>query len=426
MTQTTHTVLDNGLTVYLKENHSAPIVSQWVWYRVGSRNETPGKTGISHWCEHMQFKGTPRFPAGALDKAISRTGGTWNAFTSMDFTAFFETLPADALDLAIDLESDRMINSQYLPEEVESERTVVISELDGGENEPMTRLSKAMNRAAFARHPYGNEVIGTREDLRGITRDELYNYYRTHYLPNNAVLAIAGDFDTQEVLKKVSEKYGQIRPGTIPACAVLPEGEIPESKTIRETGERNVPILKLAWRAPQGNSPDIYALHIFDSILSGAEPFGVFGNNSLSGRTSRLYRALVQNGYASNFGGGYMTTIDPYLYTQTAFSAAGKAPEEVMAVIDAEIADIARNAVTEEEIRKAVKQAKALMAYSDENIANQAYWLGYASMFASPEWYDGFIAEIEKVTPDDVRRIAQTYFRPDHRIIGIYEVQEAL
>src|SRR5512135_3055691 len=150
----TRKTLANGLTIQLKEIHTAPIISHWVWYRVGSRNETPGITGISHWVEHMQFKGTPKFPASLLDKAIARDGGFWNAMTYLDWTAYYETMPADKIDLALRLESDRMVNSTYEPQEVESERTVIISELEGNENEPLFRLGEAVQNAAFKVHAY--------------------------------------------------------------------------------------------------------------------------------------------------------------------------------------------------------------------------------------------------------------------------------
>ena len=169
MDPVTKIILDNGLTVHLKEIHSAPIISHWIWYRVGSRNETPGKTGLSHWVEHMQFKGTPTFPATILDKSIAREGGVWNAFTHLDWTTYFETLPADRIELALRLEADRMFNSLFETEEVESERTVILSEREGSENEPLFRLGEAVQLAAFNTHPYGHEVIGFREDLLKIT-----------------------------------------------------------------------------------------------------------------------------------------------------------------------------------------------------------------------------------------------------------------
>src|SRR5512146_2633741 len=185
------TKLPNGLTLHLKEIHTAPLASDWVWYRVGSRDEAAGVTGVSHWVEHMQFKGTPLFPPTVLDKAISREGGMWNAFTYLDWTTYFETLPADKIDLALRLEADRMVNSLFDLEEVESERTVIISERQGNENEPMFKLGEELQSISFRVHPYHHEVIGDMVDLLNMSREDLFGHFRKYYVPNNAVLAVA-------------------------------------------------------------------------------------------------------------------------------------------------------------------------------------------------------------------------------------------
>ena len=199
----TQVTLKNGMQVMLKEIHTAPIISSWLWYRVGSRDESTGKTGISHWTEHMQFKGTKNFPANVLDKAISREGGRWNASTSHDSTRYYETMPADKIDLVLCLEADRMRNSIFNEKEVASERTVIISEREGSENEPIFRLGEGVQQFAFRVHSYHHEIIGDMADLRTITRDDLYTHYRRYYVPNNAVLAIAGDFETRSMLKRI-------------------------------------------------------------------------------------------------------------------------------------------------------------------------------------------------------------------------------
>jgi zinc protease len=219
----TKSILSNGLTVFLKEIHTAPLISSWMWYRVGSRDEVTGKTGISHWTEHMQFKGTPQFPASLLDKAISREGGTWNAFTFLDWTTYFETMPADKIDLALRLEADRMSNSIFDKKEVASERTVIISEREGSESEPLFMLGEAMQQTSFRVHAYHHEVIGDKADLETMTRDDLYNHYRAYYVPNNAVMAVAGDFDTREMLKRIKKLYGRIPKGPTPPRLVRPE-----------------------------------------------------------------------------------------------------------------------------------------------------------------------------------------------------------
>src|SRR6202142_2488339 len=212
----TRTTLSNGMILLLKEIHSAPLISSWVWYRVGSRDEVPPLTGISHLVEHMQFKGTPKYPADMIDKAVARDGGTRNAFTFLDWTTYYETMPADKIDLALRLEADRMVNSKFDLEEVESERTVIIAEREGSENEPLSLLGEAIQHAAFRIHPYHHEVIGDMADLRSMTRDDLYNHYRTYYIPNNAVLAVAGDFETKKMLARITELFEPIKAGPTP------------------------------------------------------------------------------------------------------------------------------------------------------------------------------------------------------------------
>src|SRR3990172_6336381 len=216
------TELDNGLRVLLLESHSAPVASFWVWYGVGSRNEIPGWTGISHWVEHMLFKGTPTHPKGVLTRAIERLGGRWNAFTSWDVTAYHEVLPAEHLPFAIGLEADRMRHTLFEPEEVESERTVIISEREGAENFPTSHLSEEVNALAFKVHSYRYPVIGWKSDLRRMTRDDLYRHYRTYYHPRNALVVAVGAFDTPQVLPQIRQAFGEIDSGPeIPP--VLPE-----------------------------------------------------------------------------------------------------------------------------------------------------------------------------------------------------------
>ncbi|HJW91392.1 MAG TPA: pitrilysin family protein, partial [Anaerolineales bacterium] len=228
--QITKVRLSNGLQVLLKEIHTAALVSSWAWYRVGSRDERSGNTGISHWSEHMQFKGTPQFPANMLDKAIARDGGMWNAFTFLDWTTYFETMPADKIDLGLQLEADRMQNSLFDLEEVESERTVIISERQGNENEPLFLLGEEVQAAAFRVHPYHHEIIGDRADLETMTRDQLYNHYRTYYVPGNAVLAVAGDFNTEAMLERIRDLFDPI-----PASGEPPRLQRPEPA---QSGER--------------------------------------------------------------------------------------------------------------------------------------------------------------------------------------------
>ncbi len=416
----THTVLANGLAIQLKEIHTAPIISHWVWYRVGSRNETPGITGISHWVEHMQFKGTPKFPASLLDKAIARDGGFWNAMTYLDWTAYYETMPADKIDLALRLESDRMVNSTYDPQEVESERTVIISELEGNENEPLFRLGEAVQKASFQVHAYQHEVIGSKEDLHAIQRDDLYGHYRKAYVPGNAVLAIAGDFDTAQMLRRIEELYGEIPAGAASLAAPSPEPPPPGERRQEVSGPGETAYLQLAYRGPAASDPDFFAFTVADSLLTGPSGLNFFGGGGISNKTSRLYRALVERELAINVGGGLQATMDPYLYDVTLTVHPRHTAEESLAVIDEEIKQLQEDLVPMEEINRASKQARALFAYGSENITNQAFWLGFAEMFASYAWFEQYVQELEKITPQDIQRIARTYLVPENRVIGFY------
>lgn len=425
MTETyTKHILDNGLTVLLKEIHTAPVISHWVWYRVGSRNEVKGKTGLSHWVEHMQFKGTERFPSELLDREISRNGGHMNAFTYLDWTAFYETMPADKIGLAIEIEADRMSNALYDPEEVESERTVVISEREGQENDPTFRLNEAVRRAAFPNHPYGTEIIGEMEDLHTISCDDLYEHYRSYYAPNNAVLVMAGDFETKDMLRQIEAAYRKTAARDVPRCNVGPEGLIPAARTLEEHGPCDITTMQMVWRAPAGADSDIFPLTILDSVLSGPSSLNMFGRGSIANRTSRFYQKLVGSGLAVAIGGGYVTTIDPYIYTLSAFVVPGRDPENIRAAVHQELERIIREGITAAELEKARKQARAMFAYSCENITNQAYWLGYASMFADPGWYTGYLDNLNRVTAEDVSNYASKYFRPENCLTGIYSSEQ--
>ena len=416
----TRTRLPNGLQVMLKEIHTAPIISHWVWYRVGSRNEIPGRTGISHWVEHMLFKGTPQFPATVLDKAISRDGGFWNAFTYLDWTTFFETMPADKIDLALRLEADRMINCEFDAAETESERTVIISEREGNENEPLFRLGEELQAAAFRVHSYHHEIIGDKADLQRMTRDDLHHHYRTYYTPKHAVLAMAGDFDTGDMLNRINELYEDIPSG--PEITWQPRPEPPQSGERRITveGPGETTYVQVTHRTPAANHPDFFPLTVLDSLLTGPSTLNMFGGG-ISNKTSRLYRALVDGELAVSVHGGLHATIDPFLHTITLLPRPNRTVEEVLARMDEEIARLQDAPPPANELTRAVKQARALFAYGSESITNQAFWLGFSEMFDTYEWFLEYLERLAAVTPQDVQRVAQEYLRPQKRNLGIYK-----
>jgi zinc protease len=415
----TQTTLKNGMKVMLKEIHTAPIISSWVWYRVGSKDEVTGRTGISHWTEHMQFKGTKKFPASVLDKAISREGGTWNAFTYLDWTTYFETMPADKIDLGLRLEADRMSKSLFNEKEVASERTVIISEREGHENEPLFRLGEAVQQAAFRVHPYHHEVIGDMADLLTITRDDLYEHYRTYYVPNNAVMAVAGDFDSKLMLKRIKELFGKIPAGKVPPRLKRMEPEQMGETRLSVEGPGETAYLQVAYQFPNAGHADFFSLTVLDSLLAGASNLNMFGGG-ISNKTSRLYRGLVDKEYAVSVSGGAAVTIDPYLYTFTLTIHPRRKPEETLAALDEQIRKVQDEPVSKEEIARAIKQARAIFAYGSENITNQAFWMGFAEMFASYDWFIDYLNKLSKVTPQDVQRVARAYFRPKNRVVGTY------
>ncbi len=407
------TKLKNGLSVAVKEINTAPIVSIWIWYKVGSRDEVPGITGASHFLEHMTairfyYKNTPFFPL------IDKLGGATNAMTSFDYTAYYATVPAYQADTVLQAFAKQMggkgHNIRF--DEADQERKVIISERQGLENEPMFCLSEAVQQAAFRVHPYHHEIIGDMADLHAITRDDLYNHYRTYYIPNNAVLAIAGDFDTKAMLNRVRELFGPIPNGATPPRLSRPEPEQKGEVRLSVEGPGETAFIQIAYRFPQATHPDYFPLQVLDSLLGGA--------SGLSYKTSRLYRALVDKEYAVDVSGWSEATIDPYLYRITITNHPKRKPEESIAALDAEIENIQNVLVSLDEIKRAVKQARAVFAYGSENITNQAFWMGYVSMFAGYEWFETYLDKLALVTPQDVQRVARKYLQAKNRVIGTY------
>ena len=340
--------------------------------------------------------------------------------TYLDWTAYYQTLPADAVDIAFNLESDRMVNSIFDPEETERERTVIISEREGNENEPMFLLTEAVRKAAFEHHPYGRQVIGEMDDLRVISRDDLYNHYRRYYSPANAVIAIAGDFDTNEVLRALSDKYQSIPTQVIDDAIIEPEDKISKEKEVIVEGPGDAAYFQLSYRAPRARNADFFALMVLDSFLTGPTSLSLFGGGGISNKTSRLYQTLVEKDLSMSISGGLQSTIDPFLYNILVILSPQQSSKKIIQVIDAEITRLQQEPLPESEIARAIKQAKALFAYGSESITNQAFWMGYASMFADYSWFDAFILNLEQVTAENVMCAARTYLNGNQRVTGLY------
>jgi zinc protease len=391
-----------------------------VWYGVGARNEHGGITGISHWVEHMMFKGTPTLAKGQIMQMVAENGGTLNAFTSDDWTAYFETLPSDRLELALEIEADRMVNSLFDPEEVASERTVIISEREGSENEPDRLLDEEVSAAAFKVHPYGSGVIGWKCDLRTMTRDDLYNHYKTYYAPNNATMVVVGDFDTTELVKKVESLFGgHAERDAIPQLRAIEPEQMGERR-VRVEHPGSTAQIEVVYHAPSAASPDIYPLMVADALLSGAKPMG-FGGAGL-GRSARLYKALVTTEIAASAGSYFSLHKDPHLFILAASAKAGddhiESLEKMEAALFEEVRKLQEDEIPQEELDKAVRQSRAQFVYSSDSVTSQAYMLGYLESIYSANMYDEALGKLAAVTPDDVRRVARTYLTKNDRTVG--------
>ncbi len=417
----TKTILDNGLTVVLKEMHHAPVASFWVWYRVGSRNELPGRTGASHWVEHMMFKGSSNFPPGTMERLVSREGGRFNAFTWLDFTAYFETLPSEQIELALRIEADRITGAMMAEEAVESERTVIISERHMYENQPTFLLREELVSAAFRVHPYHHEVIGDEVDLENMDRSDLVDHYRRYYAPNNAIVIVTGDFDSDSMLKQIKDSFGHFPSGeNIPSIS-RPEPPQRGERRVKVRGPGDAAYLIYAFRAPPANHPDFYPLVLLNAAYAGGSSLGLFGSGTTN-KSSRLYKALVSTDLAAAVSGSVAPTIDPFLYSITAVARPDRSLREIEDALQQELERLESEPVTEDELQKALKRAKVQFVMAGESVSGQGQMLGMAEVIAGDyQWYEDTLEALDQITLDDLERVHKTYLGEDNRIVGLYE-----
>jgi len=417
------TTLDNGLKVLVQEEHTAPLASVWCWYKVGSKDERPGLTGVSHWVEHMNFKGTTNIPRDQIKGIIEQYGGTWNGYTWIDQTTYLETATRDALDRMLFIESERMSNCLYHPDDCESERTVIISELQGGENDPDQLLDQEVTATAFKAHPYQHPTIGWLPDLQTMTRDDLYGYYRRYYVPNNATLVVVGDVETDEALRQVERYFGRIQPG----------GSLERLRTVEpeQTGERRVTIrkegttgyLKAAYHAPAATDERFVPLVILDAVLTGAKGLNLWSSfrSAPPQRSARLYRALVERGLASYVSGAIVPTQQPFLYTVSATATEGVPLASVEAAALEELDRVAREGISDAELRKAKAQLKARLVFDNDSVTNIAHQLGYFETIATVDVFTSLGSKIAAVTCEAVADAARTVLSASNRTVGWFE-----
>jgi zinc protease len=411
--------LSNGLRLLIREVRTAPLVSVWCWYGVGSRDEMPGQTGVSHWVEHMNFKGTTNIPREQMKGIVERFGGMWNGYTWIDQTTYLETASREALDRMLFLEAERMAQGLYEPAECESERTVIISELQGGENDPEQVLDTEVTAMAFRAHPYRHPTIGWLDDLKSMTRDDLYQHYRRFYIPNNATLVIVGDVDTDDVLRKAEGHFAGIPAGRVPSRTV--PSEPPQISERRVTIEREgtTAYLKIAFHAPAAAEADFFPMLVLDAVMTGAKGLNLWSSFRVPPpqRKARLYTALVDTGLATAVSGAIVPTSHPFLYslafTATRGVALGDLEQATLAAFEE-----AKTKITDEEVIRAKRQLKARLVFENDSVTNLAHQLGYFQTVVGAGFYPRVQCAIDSVTPDHVRAAAARRLVKNKRTIG--------
>lgn len=403
------TVLTNGLKVILLENHKAPLITFQVWYRVGSRNEEWGKTGLSHMLEHMMFKGTEKVGPEEFSRIIQENGGNDNAFTSEDYTAYFENLRSDRIQVAIDLESDRMQNLVLRDKDFKTERMVVLEERRlRTEDDPQSYLLEQLGASAFQMSPYHWPTIGWEQDIEQFTLDDVKKYHQTYYNPANAFLVVVGDFKKEELLPHIKKAFGVIPKGEPPNQKRDEERKQPGERRIFVKKEAQLPYLVMGYHVPNLSESDSYVLEVIASILS-------------SGKSSRFYKNLVQDKklVLSADADNSLLSHDPGLFYISAEPLPGKEVADVEEALDQEIKRLKKEPVSDKELTKAKNQIEAGFIYAQDSLFSQAMLLAEYEISGSWKMIDDYISSIRKVTPEDIQRVARRYLIDENRTVGI-------
>ena len=406
--------LKNGMKIFVLEDHSIPNANMYFFYKVGSRNEYVGITGISHFFEHMMFNGAKKYGPKQFDRVMEANGGSNNAYTTENITAYTDWFPSSSMEVMFDLEADRIANLNFDPKMIESERGVILSERSTGlENDPLEELWQETQATAFIAHSYQWPVIGWESDIKNWTKEDLENYFHTYYAPNNCVVVISGDVKLNEV-KKLAEKYFEpISAGPKPRSLHTIEPE--------QTGERRVfvkrevpsPYILMAYHVPQTGSTDYYAIELLNSILS-------------QGESSRLYNSIVDDQQlALEVGSVYFNAFDPTLLFIYGIANDGITAAQLEKSILDELDKIIKNGVSEGELQK-VKNQKLMEFYQTTETINgmsntigtyELFFGDYKKMFTAPEDY-------KKVTAEDIKNVAAKYFTKQNRTVGILNTEE--
>ncbi len=401
----------NDLRVLLLEEAAAPVVTLMVTYHVGSRNETLGLTGATHFLEHLMFKGTERFNkqiGTSVFNVLQRVGAEVNATTWFDRTNYYELLPKEHLPLAIEVEADRMRNARIAPDDLESERTVILNELDRGENDPTRKLYHAVWSSAFFAHPYHHPTIGWRSDVENVTEEGLRHFYDTFYWPNNATVSVIGDLDRHAVLDLVAHRFAEISsaPSPIPTlhtCEPSQQGE--RRVVVRQSGQLGA--VMIAYKSPSGLDERTDALDVLSVVLT-------------SGKSSRLYRKLTDEALTTHLFSGASRLRDPGLFYIFAMLSPDRTHEEVESAIYDVLEEIKADGISEKELQRAKNQRKAQEAFGRDGPFAIAAQLNEA--IAAGDWrlYTTIRDRIDRVSVDSVHQAARQFLLEDSRTVGYY------
>jgi zinc protease len=392
--------LDNELTVILAEHRGADVVAVQLWVRAGARDERDDQAGLSHFLEHLLFKGTPTRGPGEIDRTISALGGEMNAATSQDFTYYHVVLPARHLTTALDVVADAAMNAVFDPAELERERLVVLEEIRRSRDNPGGYLWRILTREHFAGHPYGLDVLGTPESIGAAPRERIVDYYRHRYAPGNAAVVVAGNVDPAEALAQVQKTFGGWERRPVPDRPLVVAPGLGEVRRARESRTLQQSYLGMAWRAPIVPDPDVYAMDLLSSVLG-------------RGRTSRLYQEVKERrGLVSTIGASFYIQREAGTLTVTARSNAAEAGEVEAAVL-AEAARLRAEPVEDAELARALTGVEAGYAFGHETAEGLAYSYGMAETVWTLEFELGYLDAVRQVTRERLRDAAARHLVSD-------------
>lgn len=401
--------LANGIKVLMVEDHKAALAVFQIWYRVGSRDEPKGKTGLSHLLEHMAFKGTTKYGSKKLSRLIQKAGGVDNAHTTRDYTVYWQMLPSDKIGLSIELESDRLENLILNEDEVSAEKNVVMEERRlRYEDDPQSSLYEEVIAGAFRVHPYHSPIIGWMSDLEGIEREDLYNHYKSYYSPSNAVIIISGDINPDMLIEKIEEHFSRIKPTPLRRPAISKEPPQMGQRRVYLKKEAELPYILSVYHTPSLPHEDSYSLEVLAGLLSG-------------GKSSRLYRSLVYEKKLalSAFADYSGISNDPYLFLLGGTPAPGKDITLLESELYKEIEALKNAPPTGYELQKAKNQIESSFIMGQDSIYFQAELLGFFEMLGDWRLKDKYLNGIRKVTPHDIQRVIRKYLHEDNRTTGI-------